>query len=550
VAEGSPVIRRTPRLAAAVLLTILVAAASEGAHAHAVLVESTPADGAALDRAPERVTLRFNEPVRVISLRLVDDSGRAMPLAQDPKTTPDRVEAPLPSLSPGSYVVSWRLLSLDGHPVGGAAFFTLGAAQRHADPGAMVRAAEPPAGLRMAHLVIRALTYACALLASGLALFLVLFGRYTAVNARAVARLAVAAALLGAVATATGAAVQSAMLAAGLADALDPTALASVLGSGFGLGALVRTGGLVVLLVALAQRHFVPVLGAAGALAVAASFALTGHTVRLDSPALSALLVFHLLAVAFWTGSFIPLVGATRGTDVAATQELMRAFSAIAVVLVPGLIAAGAAIAWFLVGEWPALVATPYGVALSAKSTLVAGMLALAAVNKWRLVPALPTGRAAVARLRRSIFLEAALALAVIVATTALTSVPPPTGGQGISDGPGRHTVSARTGSFDLLLSVVPARAGTNTLDLAVTSGGDPKDVMEVTVHLGRPDLGIEEITRLMQHVGPGRYRLQGPELAVAGPWRLRIDLLVSDFEKQSAEVLVTIGAASDTHLH
>jgi copper transport protein len=146
--------------------------------------------------------------------------------------------------------------------------------------------------------------------------------------------------------------------------------------------------------------------------------------------------------------------------------------------------------------------------------------------------------------------LEAALALAVIVATTALTSVPPPSGGHGMPDGPGSQTVWAKARSFDLVLTVVPARPGTNTLDLAVTSGGNPKDVMEVTLQLGRPDLGIEEITRPMRHVGPGKYRLEGPELAVAGPWRVRIDLLVSDFEKQSAEVLVKVGSASGTHLH
>jgi copper transport protein len=544
------VIRRKPRLAEAMLLALLLAAASEGAHAHAVLVESTPVDGAVLDRAPDRVRLRFNEPVQVILLRLVDESGQATPLAQDPETMPDRVEAPLPSLSPGSYVVSWRLLSVDGHPVGGAAFFMLGTAQHHADPGGMVRAAETPAGLRTAHLVARGLTYAGALLAAGLALFLVLFGQHAAVDCRAVARPAVAAALLGAVATAIAAAVQSAMLAGGLADALHPTTLDRVLGTGFGLAALVRLAGLVTLLVALGQRNFVPMLGAAGALAVAASFAITGHTVRLDSPVLSALLVFHLLAVAFWTGSFIPLVRATWGTDVAATQQLMHAFSAVAVVLVPGLIAAGAALAWFLIGEWTALVTTPYGLALSAKITLVAGMLALAAANKWRLVPALPTGRAALARLRRSICLEAVLAFAVIAVTTVLTNVPPPSGGHGMPDGPGSQTVLVKAASFDLVLTVVPARPGPNTLDLAVTSGGSPKDVMEVTLHLGRPDLGIEEITRPMRHVGLGKYRLEGPELAVAGPWRLRIDLLVSDFEKQSAEAFVTIGSASTTHLH
>jgi copper transport protein len=544
------VIRRTPRVAAAMVLTVLLAAAGEDAHAHAVLVESMPADGAALESAPDRVTLRFNEPVRVISLQLVGEDGQATPLAEAPQNTPDQVEAPLPALSPGSYVVSWRLLSVDGHPIGGSVFFALGTAQRHADAGGMVRATETPAGLRLAHLIARALTYAGALLASGLTLFVILFGRYTAVNHRAVARPALAAAVLGAVATVIGAALQSTILAGGLADALNPTTLARVLGTGFGLATLVRLGGLVALLIALAKRDFVPMLGAAGALAVAASFALTGHTVRLDSAVLSALLVFHLLATSFWTGSFIPLIRATRGTNVEATTELMLAFSAVAVVLVPALVAAGTAVAWFLIGGLSALVTTPYGLALSAKITLVAGMLALAAVNKWRLVPALPTGRAAAERLRRSILLELALAFAVIAATTALTSVPPPTGGPGPSDGSASKTVSARAGPFDLLLTIAPARPGNNTLDLTVTSGGKPKEVMEVSLHLGRPDLGIEEITRLMQRVGLGRYRLEGPELAVAGPWHLRIDLLVSDFEKQSAEVLVTIGSASGTHLH
>jgi CopC domain len=39
-----------------------------------------PADGATLESAPDRITLRFNGPVQVISLRLVDESGQATPL--------------------------------------------------------------------------------------------------------------------------------------------------------------------------------------------------------------------------------------------------------------------------------------------------------------------------------------------------------------------------------------------------------------------------------------------------------------------------------------
>ena len=58
-------IRRTPRLAAAMVLTILLAAASVRVHAaHAVLVGEHAPDGAVLESAPDRITLRFNEPTR------------------------------------------------------------------------------------------------------------------------------------------------------------------------------------------------------------------------------------------------------------------------------------------------------------------------------------------------------------------------------------------------------------------------------------------------------------------------------------------------------
>ena len=147
--------------------------------------------------------------------------------------------------------------------------------------------------------------------------------------------------------------------------------------------------------------------------------------------------------------------------------------------------------------------------------------------------------------------LEAVLAFAVIAATTALTSVPPPVGDHGMSDRPGRHTVSARAGSFDLLLTVVPAQPGTNSAGSHRHERGRPGGCNGGDDPFGSvPILAMEEIARLMQHVGPGRYRLEGPELAVAGPWRLRIDLLVSDFEKQSAEMRVAVGSTSGTDLY
>jgi copper transport protein len=134
----------------------------------------------------------------------------------------------------------------------------------------------------------------------------------------------------------------------------------------------------------------------------------------------------------------------------------------------------------------------------------------------------------------------------VFVATAALTSVPPPAGGN-----IGEHTrhgtdagqvVRTAAGPLDLMLTVTPARPGENAIELRVSgSDGAPKDVLLVTLHLGSPNLGIEKIPRVMTRTESGRYRLLGPELAVPGRWRLGADLLVSDFEKRTAEFIIDI---------
>ena len=96
-----------------------------------------PADGAVLESAPDQVTLRFNEPVRVISLRLVDEVVKRRPSHQALKARRIEWRRRCRPLSPGSYVVSWRLLS-DGHRSAARLYFALGTAQRHVDPGGMV----------------------------------------------------------------------------------------------------------------------------------------------------------------------------------------------------------------------------------------------------------------------------------------------------------------------------------------------------------------------------------------------------------------------------
>jgi copper transport protein len=123
---------------------------SSTAWAHASLVTSMPEDGVTVSPSPPVVGLRFSEPVRPVVIRLVGPDGQATDIA--PRTRGEHVEVPLPALADGGYLLNWRVVSADGHPVAGTVSFSVGAggAQR----GAAVQVAD--GGLRAAIWTARA----------------------------------------------------------------------------------------------------------------------------------------------------------------------------------------------------------------------------------------------------------------------------------------------------------------------------------------------------------------------------------------------------------
>ncbi len=115
-------------LAAAVLALLLLAAP---ASAHAVVVSSSPADGARLDSAPASVRIRFDEPVGLDLgyLRVVDSAGSRVDAgaASHPNSDGTTIQVALRSgLGDGSYLASYRVTSADSHPVAGSIRFVVG----------------------------------------------------------------------------------------------------------------------------------------------------------------------------------------------------------------------------------------------------------------------------------------------------------------------------------------------------------------------------------------------------------------------------------------
>ena len=113
----SSIFRVVPILAA-------VTAASSAA-AHSELRSSVPAAGAVLDCTPARIELRFNEGVQLTVLRLhrLDGAEIELPRRSIHEATIETID--LPPLETGEFRAEWRIISPDGHVVGGAIPFSV-----------------------------------------------------------------------------------------------------------------------------------------------------------------------------------------------------------------------------------------------------------------------------------------------------------------------------------------------------------------------------------------------------------------------------------------
>jgi copper transport protein len=120
-------------------LAVAVVVGAGPAGAHAALLSSEPANGERLARAPAALTLRFNEPVELslTSLQVEGEGGRQVEAAAPTHAgnDPRSLEARLPTLAPGSYLVRWRTVSADSHPIEGAFAFSVTAAAPGGTPG-------------------------------------------------------------------------------------------------------------------------------------------------------------------------------------------------------------------------------------------------------------------------------------------------------------------------------------------------------------------------------------------------------------------------------
>lgn len=150
--------------------------------------------------------------------------------------------------------------------------------------------------------------------------------------------------------------------------------------------------------------------------------------------------IIHMLAAAVWLGGlatfawilFQPPNNWTRDHHTFAYRALEQ-FSRVGTLAVAALIATGIINSLAVIGvpDFSQLVSSEYARLLAVKLLLFAAMLALAALNRWRLTPALgaaiPDGNplVAVTALRRSLLAESTAALAILALVAWLGTLEP-----------------------------------------------------------------------------------------------------------------------------
>jgi putative copper resistance protein D len=135
----------------------------------------------------------------------------------------------------------------------------------------------------------------------------------------------------------------------------------------------------------------------------------------------------HLIAAGLWLGALLPLMLALRGITETSTQyRVASRFSTLGVVCVAVLLLSGIVNTYYLVGSMQGLIGTAYGQTLLLKLALVAAMLAVAAVNRWHLMPRLAARDSGAApRIARHAAIEAVLGLGVIAIVATLGTMIP-----------------------------------------------------------------------------------------------------------------------------
>ncbi|MGY4312634.1 copper resistance CopC/CopD family protein [Bradyrhizobium sp. JR3.5] len=506
----------------ALLLALCLATS---AHAHAVLIAAEPADGSVVTEAPKTVVLRFNEAVAPTAVSLLDAAGK--PRDVTIRAVDQSVMVTLPAdLPQGTQVVSYRVVSQDGHPVAGSLLFSIG----------VVTGSAAPVGDGVLHALIwlaRLGLYLGLFAGVGGVFFAAWIGQGPAGERLIMWSLAIG--LIGAIASLGLQGVD--LLNLPITGVLTWAAWASAAGTSLFPALLLAIVAMLIAAIAWRSPSFSAawIRTAVAMICVGLSLSVSGHAATASPQWLTRTALFiHGVGLAFWMGALAPLaVLAWQRKD--SLLRVLGRFSMLAVPAVALIALSGLALAVVQLESFGALIDTGYGNILLAKLVLVSLLLTLAALNRLVFTPAIAREFHRTRPLQRSIALEFVLMIAILGLVALWRFTPPPRVLAMSDDVPLAVHIHTDAAMFQVLIA--PGKVGQNDFVLQLMNGdASPFAAKEAMLTLSLPDRGIEPLERSAALGPDGYWHVKKVPLPVPGRWHMQIDALVTDFRKVTLE--------------
>ncbi|MEW2376006.1 copper resistance protein CopC [Micromonospora sp. NPDC047812] len=544
--------RRIARLIATVgllvtVVALLIAPASP-ASAHAVLVSSSPIASAVVSNGPAEVVLTFSESVRKVpgKIRVIAPDGSRADRGE-PTFEGTVVTVPVdPAGARGTYLVSYRVISADSHPVSGAFTYSVGAPSTPPVDSGDDSRADPFVGNAVK--VAKYAGYAGLLLLVGPALVLAaLWPRR--LPRRGPARLAWTGLGLLAVSTVANLLLQVPYTAGGGVFDVTGEGLSDVLGSSFGAAHLVRLGLLAAaafllrpLMAGPVERSDLVILGVIGAAALV-TWPLAGHPAASPAPAVSVVVdAVHLGGMAVWMGGLVMLAAfLLPRADERELGAILPIWSRWAALAVSALLLAGTVQALIEVATPRALVDTFYGRLVLGKIGLFVLVIAVAAYSRHLVRRRTAAGRPT--SMRRAVWAELAITAVVLGLSAVLVQTTPArTAGADVAGARGGFfSTTLSSPNFSVQVELDPAERGNNTVHFyAYTKDNRPQPVVEWRATVALPAAGIEPIQvpllPLTDNHATGEINFPA-----SGEWQLRITARTSDIDQATVTATVPI---------
>jgi copper transport protein len=550
------------RILLALLIALAAAALPAAASAHAYLIGTSPTASGVLDQAPKSVALTFDEAVepRFAIISVTNAAGKQLTSGTVNRSpaNPDTLLVPLrPGLPEGWYLIYWRAISVDGHPVQGAFTYAIGPnpgpAPQFPVPSVSATAVTPQL------LIARWAMFLTVMSAIGLYVMRMLIARPAVRRAqgtslRSLSRAFVVASVLGLIAIPVYldfAIANDSLRSVFDLGALVPLFRVTAFARGyldmelcFGLFCVAAWISLWVDRPERERRSVAELAAQAGTLLAAAAVLVVpgaiGHAGQTSPRGLSVPLDWvHLIAGSLWIGGLIGLlvlwfaVGERR--RVPALSVIVPRFSNVALLSVLVLLASGTGATIIHMPALSALWQTGYGVAILVKIGLLAGAVALASGNLLRVKPRLVAARGrpelgpgAAGLLRKLIGSEAVLVTGAVFTAAILSSLAPPPPAFALQNsaiaqvGPGRVIRTVVRAGYKLQVLVSPNKAAApDSFALRITRGGVPLRRANVTLTFNHLEMQMPQQQYQLRETRPGLYSRAAPALIMVGKWGL-----------------------------